>query len=385
MTTSIHTVRGPRLHTSAWTQAQIAGIAPSPTTTIPLVTAKDLRRLGADLDVWDVWPLQDEHGRAVDFQFGRLWMGLVAPVMGDPALRHAHARIWLLKEHGGLFEALGPAMPDGFSPGACEWSGSALLRADGCTVELHFTATGERATGFSHAQRLFCATARLEILDDTIGLKDWSPAIETVVADTAWQVVADGVDPAQGFIKAMRDPAIFQDPQDGRRYLTFAATLASGPPLFGGAIGVAVETSDGAWSNLGPLVRSDGLNHELERPHIVYALGRYYLFWCSQGRMFAPLRHAGPTGLYGMCADHILGPYRPINGTTLVAANPLSEPAQTYAWWVDADLDVWGFVDQWGTQGRTPAELAADPRKTFGGSIAPKLSLALDGDLSRII
>lgn len=372
---------GPGLHTSAWTREQIAAIAPSRATTIPLVTAKDVRRLRPDLDVWDVWPLQDPRGRVVDYPFGRLWMGLTAPVMGDPGLRHAHARIWLLQERDGGFEALGPAMPDDFSPGACEWSGSSLLRADQRTVELHFTATGERATGFSHAQRLFCATARLDIAGDAISLKDWTPAVETVVADPAWQLAADGVDPAPGYIKAMRDPAIFQDPKDGRRYLTFAATLASGAPIFGGAIGVAVEATDGSWTNLGPLVRSEHLNHELERPHIVYASDRYYLFWCSQDRMFAPSNPKGATGLYGMCADHVLGPYRPINGTTLVAANPSSAPAQTYAWWVDGALDVWGFVDQWGPQGLDPA----DARKTFGGSVAPKFSLALDGDRAEII
>jgi levansucrase len=383
--TSIRAASGSPLHTSAWTRDQIAAIAPSPATTIPLVTAKDVRRLGADLDVWDVWPLQDERGRAIDYPFGRLWMGLVAPVLGDPGLRHAHARIWLLKERDGTFEAIGPAMPDGFSPGACEWSGSALLRADRRTVELHFTATGERATGFSHAQRLFCATGRLDVLGDAISLNDWTPPVETVLADPAWQVAADGVDPAPGYIKAMRDPAIFQDPKDGQRYLTFAATLASGSPMFGGAIGVAVEAPDGEWSNLGPLIQSHGLNHELERPHIVYACDRYYLFWCSQQRMFSPLSPQGPTGLYGMCAEHVLGPYRPINGTTLVAANPLSEPAQTYAWWVDADLDVWGFVDQWGAQDLTPGEVGADPRKTFGGAVAPKFSLTLDGDLAQVI
>jgi levansucrase len=382
--TSLHAASDPRLQTTAWTKAQIAEITLSPTATIPLVTAKDVRRLGADLDVWDVWPIQDDRGRVVDFDFGRLWMGLTAPALGDPGLRHAQARIGLLIERDGRFEALGPAMPDGFSPGTCEWSGSALLRSDGRTIELHFTVAGERATGFSHAQRLFCAGARLEICDTAIGLTDWTPAVETVVADPAWQLVADGVDPAPGYIKAMRDPAIFQDPRDGRRYLTFAATLASGAPLFGGAIGVAVEAPDGSWTNLGPLIQSERLNHEMERPHIVHASGRYYLFWCSPDRMFAPSQPKGPTGLYGMCADHALGPYRPLNGTTLVAANPVSEPAQTYAWWVDGDLDVRGFVDQWGTQGLGPAEIAADPRKTFGGAVAPKFSLSLDGDLAQI-
>jgi levansucrase len=44
-------------------------------------------------------------------------------------------------------------------------------------------------------------------------------------------------------------------------------------------------------------------------------------------------------------ADDVLGPWRPLNGTGLVAANPEEAPFQTYSWWVDASLDVWGFID----------------------------------------
>ena len=81
--------------------------------------------------------------------------------MGDPALRHQRARIRLILEKDGAWHDCGPAMPDGFSPGACEWSGSAVFHPETARVDLHFTATSRRGEAFKPEQRLFTATARL--------------------------------------------------------------------------------------------------------------------------------------------------------------------------------------------------------------------------------
>ncbi len=45
-----------------------------------------------------------------------------------------------------------------------------------------------------------------------------------------------------------------------------------------------------------------------------------------------------------------------------------------------ADLKVYGFVDLWGLRGRTTADDPALLRRQFGGTPAPVLRLALDGD-----
>lgn len=149
------------------------------------------------------------------------------------------------------------------------------------------------------------------------------------------------------------------------------ASLAGARSEYNGAVGIARRGRTG-WETLPPLVHADRVNNELERAHAVFHAGRYYLFWSTQRHTFAPeLRHA-PTGLYGMVANSLSGPYRPLNGGGLVLANPDDAPAQTYSWFVSRELVVSSFVDALpGTGAGTAA---------FGGVPAPLLRLAIDGD-----
>ena len=68
-----------------------------------------------------------------------------------------------------------------------------------------------------------------------------------------------------------------------------------------------------------------------------------------------------------MVADSMAGPWRPLNGSGLVLANPADRPLQTYSWFVDADLRACSFVDLL-------------PDGSFGGVPAPLMQLELDGD-----
>ena len=99
--------------------------------------------------------------------------------------------------------------------------------------------------------------------------------------------------------------------------------------------------------------------------------------------MFAPEAEAGPTGLYGAVAESVLGPYQMLNGSGLVAANPADEPRQAYSWWVCDDLRVISFVDHWGLKGR-PHNAPETIRAQFGGTIAPRFSLKLNGAAAEI-
>ena len=138
-------------------------------------------------------------------------------------------------------------------------------------------------------------------------------------------------------IRAFRDPAWFRDPADGRAYLLVAASVAW-EEGFTGAVALAAADG-GGWSLRPPLVVADGINHELERPHIVVHRSRYYLFFATQRHNFHPPGSA-PTGLYGFVAPSPTGPYEPLNGSGLAIGNPSSEPDQAYAWWVLPDLRV---------------------------------------------
>lgn len=337
----------------------------------PMIRREAVHRLDSGRDVWDVWPVQEIAGRPSRIGGGLLWMGLTAPRMRDPEQRHQQARIHLLRQHPSGWRDLGPAMPDGFSPGVCEWSGSAWRRKDG-RIELHFTAAGRRGHNFTPEQRLFQTTATVDGSADTPRLSGWSEPQETLTARAPWRHPAGPAPLASGLIAALRDPAIFHDPKDGRAYLLYAASLAEPGPLYGGAIGLAAKTADGGWRDLGPIVRAAGLNHELERPHIVHAAGAYHLFWCTQRRMFAPGGSSGPTGLYGASARELFGPYELLNGSGLVLANPSEAPDQAYGWWVDGRMQATGFVDR-------PAGWADSDGRPFAGTVAPPISLQIQG------
>lgn len=358
--------------TTDWTAAHIASIVDPPRA--PPIGRDALTPILPGFDLWDWWPVQDEDGAAADIAGGMLCMLLSAPAALDPDARHAHARIRLMHRVGERWTDLGPLLPDGFSPGSREWSGCAVLNRAGDAVTLHFTAAGRRGEGqIGYEQRLFETRARLEGLR----LVDWTPPVETVAADGCLYETDMTGGGGIGTIKAFRDPAWFRDPADGREYLFFAGSRAGSASAWNGVVGVAVR--DGArWRLAEPLVSAEGLNNELERPHIVHHQGRYYLFWSTQAKVFAQGGPAGPNGLYAMVADRVTGPYRAVNGSGLVFANPESAPFQAYSWWVLADLSVHGFADMIGI-GRPPAD-AHEARAHFGGVPSPTLQLVLDGD-----
>ena len=205
----------------------------------------------------------------------------------------------------------------------------------------------------------------------------------SISAPCAHYQPADAHEGEAGRIKAFRDPARFRDPADGAEYLIFTASLAGAASEYNGAVGIARKGADG-WDLLPPLVHADGVNNELERAHAVFHQGRYYLFWATQQATFAPdLRHA-PTGLYGMVADSLFGPYTPLNGSGLVLRNPAEEPFQTYSWFVSAELLVSSFVDFWGLGGAAVPEDPTAAARCFGGVPAPLLRIEAESATCRL-
>ena len=307
------------------------------------------------------------------------WFFLAAPRLADPDLRHDQARIRLLSHSADGWRDHGAAFPDGFTPGSREWSGSAVLGADGVSLTMYFTAAGSRGGPRTFEQRLFECRSRLGVADGIARIGSWSIPEESVAADGAFYDRADQAGPVGGRIKGFRDPGYFRDPADGAEYLSFVGSAGWTDVADDGVVGLARRTADG-WALLPPPVTAIGVNNELERPHIIARDGLYYLFWSTQAARFSPACQAGVSGLYAMVAEAMAGPWRPVNGTALVAGNPPEEPYQAYCWWVTGELDVISFVDAWGLQGGDPL---ADPvlrRARFGGTVAPWFRLAIDGD-----
>ncbi|GAC1573656.1 MAG: glycoside hydrolase family 68 protein [Sphingomicrobium sp.] len=363
--------------TSRWTREMVGLIATAPFATTPPID-RAVAPILPGLDQWDYWPVQERDGGTAAIAGGHLQMLLSAPIVGDPEARHAIARIRLMHERDGKWRDLGNLLPDGFSPGSREWSGSAVVDGGHGRVTLYFTAAGYRGEASpSFDQRLFETSATLTIIDETPSLDGWSEPVESVASDGrlyASDMTGGG---AIGTIKAFRDPFFFRDPADGEEYLLFAASLAGSSSPWNGAVGMARRNGQ-RWQLADPLISADGVNNELERPHILVHDGLYYCFWSTQLKVFPTNGPRGPNGLYGMVADRFAGPWRPLNGSGLVFANPADQPIQAYSWQVLGELDVISFVDRPGLKVEPTDPVVA--RAHFGGTPAPLLHLVLNGD-----
>lgn len=363
-----------------WTSRHLERLVDERVSYAPLICEADVVPLADGLGVWDAWPVQERDGRPWVLDTGEtLWTALAAPRFDDPDERHAHARIHLFLRQDAGWKHLGPAMPEGFAPGSREWSGSAVMDAGSQTLTLYFTAAGRRGeTALSFEQRIFSAEASPHLQHGGVRLTNWCNLREIITRDPAHYMATEGDHGTIGTIKAFRDPGYFRDPADGCHYLFFAGSLAGSQSAFNGVVGVATAPADAPsdWQLLPPVISADGLNNELERPHIIYHDGLYYLFWSTQSHVFNPAS-VGPTGLYGMVSTSLLDGWKPLNGSGLVFANPPQAPAQAYSWLVLPDLSVTSFVDQWGT------DASVSPRR-FGGTFAPFLKLRLDGSTAKL-
>jgi levansucrase len=347
-----------------------------PVAEIALITAADAVPILPELDLWDSWPLAREDGTTAIVNGRQYWFFLSAPRFDDPGQRHNAAKIRLVSHGADGWGDHGDCLPDELSLGSREWAGSAVLHDDGQSVTLFFTAAGRRGEGHSFEQRLFAAYGRM----GPAGPGNWERCEEVVRPDGQRYFIANEGEGTPGMIKAFRDPAWFRDPSTGQQHLLFTASAGWDNAAFNGVIGLATLGSDGKWQLEAPLIDAVGVNNELERPHVVVRDGRYYLFWSTQRRTFDPAGPNGPNGLYAMVADSLRGPYRPVNGSGLVAGNPASEPTQSYSWWVTGEGDVWSFIDHWGMQGRTFDQHPELLRTQFGGTPAPVFSLSFSGD-----
>lgn len=374
---------------SRWTAEHVAQIAERPMPEAPLITAADLVQLVPGHDLWDLWPLQNPNGSVAAISGGELWMVLSAPRQDDPGLRHDVARTRLLFRQGAVWHDCGLLFPDDLNPGMREWSGSARYDANHNSVTAYFTAAGRRGeNGRSFEQRLFQTTGLLELSNGLPHVADWSPAKQIAVNDGSLYVDVQVDQGVPGNINGFRDPYWLRDPADGQAYLLFTGSQPHSAHSHNGVVGLAQALPGGGdpgFELLPPIITADGVCNEMERPHLVIKDGLYYLFWSSQNSVFPPDGPKGPSGLYGMVAPSLTGPYEPLNGTGLVIANPESEPRQAYCWQVLDTLEVFSFVDHWGLEGR---DIFAEPdlqRSHFGGTIAPVLKIEIEGGTTRLL
>jgi levansucrase len=371
--------------TTPWTPEHLAVLTETPDNCLPVIGDEGEPRILPDVDFWDLWPLRHRNGAVADVCDGQVWAGLSAPAYGDPGERHDAARIRLVHRLDAGWTDLGPLFVDGASTGSREWAGSLTLDPETGQVEANYTAAGVRDEPVrTFRQRIMSASARLRSADRRPVINQWTLHRERLIADGRHYQAANEATGEPGFIKAFRDPFALRDPADGESYLLFTGSLARARTTFNGCVGLG--RADGEL--LEPLISADGVNNELERPHVVVRDGGYYLFFSTQRRTFAP-GVTGPTGLYGFVGSSLRGPYEPLNESGLVLQNPPEEPYQAYSWLVLDDLCVTGFVDSFALHGKHPDDLADEGshavRAHFGGTITPPVWLGLDGARAWIV
>lgn len=365
-----------------WLPQHVAAIGAQVHHPAPVFARTAVPDILPDHDVWDHWPILGEDGSLAEVAGGLLVIALTAEKAPDPEERHQVAQMRLFHLAGSKWRDLGPLLPPAFSPGTREWAGSATLSVTGDRLRLFFTAAGQPGdVAPSFTQRLFESEVDVQLNAPEPALSDWLPSRESVAADGViyqTDMVGGG---AVGTIKAFRDPFFFSAP-DGHEYLLFTASDPKVASAWNGLIGLARRNATG-WQLLAPLVRADDLNNELERPHVIEHDGMVYLFWSTQETVFNTNGPQGPTGLYGIVADHWGGTWRPLNGTGLVFSNPPNAPFQAYSFQVLPDLSVWSFADM----PETPVfPVGAEQRRAaFVGGPAPVLHLRLDRDEAGLI
>jgi len=269
---------------------------------------------------------------------------------------------------------------DGGALGQRQWAGSALY--DDGEVYLYYTAAGDEAADeMTYTQRIAVAHGGTASADED-GIELSGPwTHETLLTpDGEWYETEAQ---SRGMTYTFRDPWFFEDSATGETHLLFEAN-APAPERpgddeatahrreFNGCVGVAVSESGDplSWELRPPLLDAVEVNQELERPHVVVADGRYYLFVCSHVHTFAP-GVTGPDGLYGFVADALDGEYRPLNGSGLVATNPPEAPFQAYSWMAfahDEEVLVQSFLNYYDFAGDSLDAIADLPRRPSSAS-----------------
>ncbi|QAU12281.1 glycoside hydrolase family 68 protein [Halorubrum sp. BOL3-1] len=385
---------------SRWTREQAASIERRRGNVAPVAGPPAVDPF-PDLHVWDTWLLRDRRGEVAEVNGWRLAFSLTAPADLLPGTRHDVAEVrCFYSADGTAWRDAGPVF-DGGALGQRQWAGSALY--DDGDLYLYYTAAGrEDAAELTYAQRIAVAHGGTVTADES-GVEVAGPwTHETLLEpDGEWYETEAQ---SRGMTYTFRDPWFFEDPATGETRLLFEANVpaparegddaeASHRREFNGCVGVAVSESGDplSWEIRPPLVEAVEVNQELERPHVVVADGRYYLFVCSHVHTFAP-GVTGPDGLYGFVADAFEGPYRPLNGSGLVATNPPDAPFQAYSWMAfahDGEVLVQSFLNYYDFAGDSLDAVAefseAEQRARFGGTLAPTLRLAVDGDETRLL
>jgi levansucrase len=401
-----------------WPAAQLQGISLRTENTLPIVGPKGQAvRAPEDWIIRDPFPVTDLDGQITQVGGWYVMAGLATP--RDDSVGTLREFGYVISRDGIVWQE-GGTMISTATPGIIPadyrnasdptanqlFSGDFRYDAATNTMHLYYTAVEGNGTpdnpypqspsGIQIPQEIAYASA--VPVPTANGLDFAITATPGVILqpDGAWYAKPEEAN-TETEVYGFRDPWIFRDPESRNTYMLFVGNWGSdqtigyppgattgdqafpdagptnvdpGRPRNDGVAGIAVSRNGSMtdWELLPPVFGAIGVNTQLELPHFVYKDGHYYLFVTTHNRTFiGDLKYDYPEGLYGFVADDLQGPYRPLNDTSLVFANPPEEPLQNYGWKVVAT-------------GGDYAEAFSFINKGDSGTISPAVRLTLDGD-----
>ncbi|MDX8047563.1 glycoside hydrolase family 68 protein [Gracilibacillus sp. S3-1-1] len=385
------------------------------------------------LDVWDTWPLQNADGTVAEYNGYHILFGLA----GDP--NHAEDTFIYLfykkaddqsldawKNAGRVFDDNDKyeANDEYLKDLSEEWSGSATFTSDG-EIRLFYT----NRTGFDEAKGLYgkqtLTTAQVnvsEVADGTLqidGVEDNKSIFEggdgSVYQNVTQAFGGDNINWDDNH--TLRDPHYIED--NGHKYLVFEANtgtdygysgeeslynqayygksnhffqneknlLLDSPQrnfaeLANGAIGIVEITDDYELKDvMKPLLVSNTVTDEIERPNIFKKDGKWYLFTSTRGsKMTIDGINDDDIYMLGYVANSLTGKFKPMNKTGIVLHHDLDpyDITWTYAHYVIPQEDTDEAVV---TSYMTNRGFFEDHKSTF----APSFTLKLKNKKSTVV
>lgn len=410
--------------------------------TVPQFDASTIKNISAaqkvdengnlmDLDVWDTWPLQNADGTVAEYNGYHIVFGLAGdPKNGSDTFIYMFYKkanensIDAWKNAGRVFKN-----DDKFKPNdpylkyqAEEWSGSATFTEDG-KVRLFYTNREPFTPESGHYGKQTLTTAQVNVSEEAAGtlkidgVEDYKSIYEGGDSKT-YQTVSKAF--GEGNFAdnhTMRDPHYVED--NGHKYLIFEANtgteygyqgeeslynkayyggseqffqeekanLLQSPKkdlaeLANGAIGIIEINDDYTMKKeMKPLIVSNTVTDEIERPNIFKKDGKWYLFTSTRGsKMTIDGIDNEDIYMLGYVADSIDGPYKPLNKTGIVLHQDLNprDITWTYAHYIIPQKNSDNFVV---TSYMTNRGFFEDHKSTF----APSFQLDIEGPKTSVV
>ncbi|MFP7492910.1 glycoside hydrolase family 68 protein [Terribacillus saccharophilus] len=381
------------------------------------------------MDVWDTWPLQNPDGTVADYNGYQIVFGLA----GDPKdasdtfiymfyKKSGDDSVDAWKNAGRVFDDNDKFNGDDILAGQQEeWSGSAAF-IDG-QIRLFYTNRG----GFDESKGIFgkqtLTTAQVNVSEKDAsslqvdGVEDYKSIYDGGNGKTYENVNKAFEDRDFANNHTLRDPHYIED--KGKKYLVFEANTGteygysgedslynrayygngmkffrdefkqlqnsakkSTAELANGAIGI-VEINDDYTlkKEMKPLVVSNTVTDEIERPNIFKKDGKFYLFTSTRGSKMT-IDGIDDEDIYmlGYVSGSLTGPYKPMNKSGIVLHQDLdpNDLTWTYAHYVIPQKKSDDFVV---TSYMTNRGFFQDHKSTF----APSFLLDIHGKKSSVV